>query len=148
MKHISSIATYCREQPPPEQGVIPPLEADSPAAVVTEPSIPPTAQAMVEEDANNPTPTLINKAPGEATESSEKPQEAVEEQSTELPLVLSVSEVITAWWNSDKQLIDIPRTHVIPFAAASTRTVQEAPRSSCTPSHHKMIEVLGYDSDI
>jgi hypothetical protein len=65
-----------------------------------------------------------------------------------LPLVSSVGEAISAWWNLDKEVTDSLQTHSISTAATTKSALQEAPNSSSTLGTHKMIEVLGYNSNI
>jgi hypothetical protein len=101
------------------------------------------------EEAVNPTPTSTEGVPERVTESVAKPQEEAEkEQTTELPLVPSVGEAISAWQNLSKEVTNSLQTHSISTAATTRSSLQEAPDSSSTLSTHKMIEVLSYDSDI
>jgi hypothetical protein len=91
------------EQLPPEQEIIPPTRINNCVEALGGP-----AAASIDnttEEAVNPTPTSTDGVPERVTNSAAKPQEEAEkEQTTELPLVPSVGEAISAWWNLSKEV--------------------------------------------
>lgn len=86
---------------------------------------------------------------GEMTEPSVLHQEESKKgPMMDLPLVSSIGEAISAWWAFTQGSTINESLDSVPTAAAVSNMEKELPSTSSGPSTQRMIEVLGYDSDI